>query len=108
MSHTLLNVKYSDIKSLKSVLAIYNNLESLACAGNSDAIAIKLDIENMLGEGTSPLTTQKAEIMRLYYIQGYTQLEIARYLDITQEAVSYAINTALKILVKYWVNKGEK
>ena len=34
--------------------------------------------------------------------------EIARYLDITQEAVSYAINTALKNLVKYWVNKGEK
>ena len=107
MSDTMLNVSYGDVKSLKNVLNTYHSLCELAGRGNANAIAIKLDIENMLMEGETPLTEQKAYILKLYYIEGYTQLEIAKRLNITQEAVSYAMSTATKTLSTYWRSQGE-
>ena len=105
-AHNLLNISYAKPVTLKRAFAIYPTLAEIASKGQSDAIALKIDIEKMLQDDVI-ISSSKAQAIKKYYLQGYTQPEIAEQLDVSQVAVSYIINSGIKELCKYWSNLGE-
>ena len=105
-THHLLNINYSKPSALKRIFSIYHTVGGLAMSGQSDAIAIKLDVEAMLKDDVI-ISKQKAQAIKRYYLEGYTQPEIAETLGVTQVAVSYLVNSGIKELCKYWSNLGE-
>lgn len=102
IAHNLLYLSYSDKKQLKKILSMYFKLKSLSESGNSDALVLKVDIDFMLKSENSPLNIKKRDVLFKYFCIGYTQLDLSVEYDITQEAISYLINSAIRDLVKYW------
>lgn len=102
IAHNLLNLAYTNTKQLKNILALYLEFKSLAEKGNVDALAVYLDIEFMLSDEGPIRSDKRRKIFMLYFVCGYTQVEIAEILNITQKAVSYNLTEGLKELTLYW------
>lgn len=102
IAHNLLNLAYTNVQQLKNILLLYADFRSLAETGNVDALAVYLDIEFMLSEDGPIHSAKRRKIFLLYFICGYTQVEIAEILNITQKAVSYNLTEGLKELTLYW------
>lgn len=101
-AHKLLELAYTNTKQLKNILSLYSDFRSLAEKGNVDALAVYLDIEYMLGESGIIQSSKRREIFKLYFVLGYTQVEIADVLNITQKAVSYNLTEGLKEITAYY------
>ena len=101
-AHKLLELAYTNTKQLKNILSLYSDFRSLAEKGNVDALAVYLDIEYMLGESGIIHSPKRREIFKFYFVLGYTQVEIADILNITQKAVSYNLTEGLKEITAYY------
>lgn len=104
--HQMLNIKYSNRKQLKNILSIYSKLEAQEYRGNTDALAIKMDIDFMLTSGNI-INEKKSKCLKMYFIEGYSQQDIAKKLNMTQAGVNLCLKTSIDNIVNYWIEKGE-
>lgn len=104
--HKMLDIKYSNTKQLKNLLNIYSKLEAQELRGNSDAIALKVDLDFMLTPNNI-LNEKKIKLLKLYYIKGYSQQEIAELVGMTQTGVNSNLKSSINALAEYWSKRGD-
>jgi len=82
---------YANMNNIRSALAMFNVLEDKMYKGNASAQAIILDINNAMEQ----LPKIERQCINKYYFEGYTQIEIAWQLNISQRLVSGHITSAI-------------
>lgn len=82
--------------------------ESLADnANNIDENIINMEKVSELKEKTNMLNQSYADIIALKYVLGYSEKEIAKMLDISEENVRVRLHRAKNTLIKLLRNEGE-
>jgi len=115
VNDSLLYLKYSEERNIRSFLRNWGGLESLSLKGDTVATCILLDLK--IATGINPEIFGRSEICRFlfekerekgilsYYqfvsiayvlVLGYTQEEVAFMIDCTQQAVNQNINKGIK------------
>lgn len=102
MNDGLLNLKYSDVKTLRFLLKSYYKLESAVEKGNANAIAIKADIDYMLNENNNITKKDNIEAIKKVYLEDLAQTEVADIFGVAQETISYRITQGIKQIAEYW------
>lgn len=74
--------------------------------GNADALAIKVDLDFMLTPDNI-LSKKKVELLKLYYVEGYSQQDIADKIGMTQTGVNSNLKSSINILTEYWEKRGD-
>ncbi len=97
---------YNNISAVKRALKNYFKLESKADSGNFDALATLMDLRASMGfePGSAQiLTPRQKECISLCLVEDKTEVQAAKELGISQQAVFYNIRAGLRRIQKYLV-----
>lgn len=99
---------YDNISAIRKALKDYFRLESRAESnGNFDALATLMDLKASIGfdpEDTQIITPRQKECIMLCLVEDQTEIEAAKKLGISQQAVFYNIRAGLRRIQKYLSN----
>lgn len=100
---------YSKPSVIRRLFLSYFWLKDKCESGDQVAMAIKMDLDNMLGKSgveNSPLDEREIAILYDYLINGYTQEEVGKKFDLHQTTIGYIVDCSLERISEYLV-EGE-
>jgi len=97
------------VEQVKAVLLSYEKLKAVVEGGGSftSFSELLLDVDRLTKE--CKFSKRQKEIIKLYYLNGYNQTEVARLLNISQQGVCFHLGTIdVKIheTLKKWKARG--
>jgi hypothetical protein len=95
---------YSEPSTFRRLFLSYFWICDKCESGDQVAMAIKIDLDNMLGLNgmdKTPLEEREIEVLKTYLIAGYTQEEVGKKFDLHQTTIGYIVDCSLDAISEY-------
>lgn len=89
-------IDYKNKNHIKSLLLNFLKLEELKEKGNTTAICIRLDLQYALSRLPSPTV----DILKMYYIQGFTYTELTEMFFMGRATINRHLDKGIKEIVE--------